>query len=173
MALTYKNWMFMHNGWIPSFENVKRDFLNLLDDDLYKWVKGSTDSELIFALFLQLAKKQHKTPIDIVTVLQETFTLIISMIKTQQNKSIAHLNICISDGKRVVASRYCNSKYVKPETMYVHINKQDKTEVQSVIVASEKLTKSRKDWKLIPSNNCVSIGPDLDPSIHPLSINQD
>ncbi|RUR11302.1 class II glutamine amidotransferase [Legionella sp. km772] len=171
----YKNWMFMHNGWLPSFEKIKREFLNLLDDDLYKWVKGSTDSELIFALFLQLAKKhQHHKLFDIVAVLEETFSLIISIIKNHQNKAVAHLNICISDGKRLVASRYCNSKYVKPETMYVHLGQQSlegKTEAQSVIVASEKLSKSRKDWKLIPSNNCIVIEPNLAIAIQPLNIN--
>ena len=31
-----KNWMFMHNGWIPFFDKVKREFHSLLDDDIYK-----------------------------------------------------------------------------------------------------------------------------------------
>ena len=130
---------------------------------------------MIFALFLQLAKKYRgNKAFDIAKVLQETFSLIISVIKAHHNNAIAHLNICISDGRRMVACRYCTSKNVKPETMYLRVyqqNLEDKTEPQSVIIASEKLNKIRKDWKLIPSNSCVTVEPNLTISIQPLSIN--
>lgn len=167
----YKNWMFMHNGWLPAFEKVKRELLNLLDDELYHWIKGGTDSELIFALFLQLAKKSTKKPVDIVSLLQDCFALIISVLKKHLAKAIAHLNICLTDGKRLVAARYCNSKHLKPETMYICRHEQgteEQTKVDAVIIASEKLNKKNKDWHLIPSNHCVLIEPNLKLSFHPL-----
>ena len=58
--------------------------------------------------------------------------------------------------------------------MYIYVNQQnlaDKIEPQSVIIASEKLNKMRKDWKLIPSNSCVTVEPNLAISIRPLLIN--
>jgi len=164
--------MFMHNGWIPFFDKIKREFHNLLDDDIYKWVKGSTDSEIIFALFLQLAKKhQSNKTLNIEEILQETIFLINSILKKYHNKAVAHLNMCISDGKRITAARFCTSKHVKPETMYFCLNQQlieEKQESQSIIIASEKLSKIKKDWKLIPSNHCVTVEPNLAISIHPL-----
>ena len=85
----YKNWMFMHNGWIPFFDTVKREFHNLLDDDIYKWVKGSTDSEIIFALFLQLAKKhQSNKTLNIEEVLQDTLDAFATALNDNPKKVV-------------------------------------------------------------------------------------
>ena len=54
----YKQWMMMHNGGITNFNQVKRHLRRLLDDDLYRWIQGETDSEHLFALFLQNAQKR-------------------------------------------------------------------------------------------------------------------
>jgi len=69
----YGNWMFMHNGEINDFILIKRHLRHLLDDDIYDWIKGATDSEHLFALFLQLAKNRDLTQLSTVAdVLQET-----------------------------------------------------------------------------------------------------
>ena len=53
---TYQSWMLMHNGEVGDFQGIHRYLRQLLDDDLYHWIKRETDSEHIFALFLQLAR---------------------------------------------------------------------------------------------------------------------
>src|SRR5215831_18459952 len=52
---------FMHNGDLGGFREMRRAIIELLSDDAFAWVKGSTDSEHIFALFID---HYAKTPGD-------------------------------------------------------------------------------------------------------------
>ncbi len=46
------SYTFMHNGGVQNFIHMKRKLQAQLDDDFFRMVAGSTDSENIFALFL-------------------------------------------------------------------------------------------------------------------------
>ena len=50
----YKNWMFMHNGYLADFSQVKRDLTFAVDPSLYPHILGTTDSEVLFYLALTL-----------------------------------------------------------------------------------------------------------------------
>ncbi|RDI42603.1 class II glutamine amidotransferase [Aquicella lusitana] len=54
----YDQYLFMHNGDIGGFEKIKRFLRRKLSDDIYNWVQGQTDSEHLFALFLELFKQE-------------------------------------------------------------------------------------------------------------------
>ena len=47
-------WLWMHNGSITQFHDVKRDLMLAVDPSLYPDVEGSTDSEAFFFLALTL-----------------------------------------------------------------------------------------------------------------------
>lgn len=172
----YKNWLFMHNGWIPNFEKIKRQIHNLLDNDIYNWIKGSTDSELIFALFLQLAKNlKINDAHDIYNTLLKTLDIIDELVKTHHKKGVSYFNICITDGKRIVAFRYCTSSKAKPETMYFSLREDfakkatTETRYKYAIIASEKLsTNNGFKWQVIPINHCFMVESNLSISLHKL-----
>ena len=42
----------MHNGNVNDFTKIRRALLERLRDCLFEWLSGTTDSELLFALFL-------------------------------------------------------------------------------------------------------------------------
>ncbi len=44
------NWLFVHNGVISGFEQLRRDMAMAIDPSLFNSVLGSTDSELMFYL---------------------------------------------------------------------------------------------------------------------------
>jgi glutamine amidotransferase len=44
------NWLWMHNGLIREFHQVKRDLTFAVDPSLYPFIQGSTDSEVFFFL---------------------------------------------------------------------------------------------------------------------------
>ena len=50
----YRNWLWMHNGLIREFHQVKRDLVLAVDPELYPSIEGSTDSEVFFFLALTL-----------------------------------------------------------------------------------------------------------------------
>jgi glutamine amidotransferase len=47
-------WLWMHNGVIREFPQVKRDLVLAVDPSLYSHIEGSTDSEVFFFLALTL-----------------------------------------------------------------------------------------------------------------------
>jgi glutamine amidotransferase len=48
----HKSWLFMHNGSLTGFHDVKRELMLAVDPSLYNEVEGSTDSEALFFLAL-------------------------------------------------------------------------------------------------------------------------
>ncbi|MFE5804571.1 class II glutamine amidotransferase [Streptomyces sp. NPDC056491] len=51
-------WMFMHNGSIAEFHRMRRDLTLLIDPELYPYVEGTTDSEVMFHLALTLGLEE-------------------------------------------------------------------------------------------------------------------
>jgi glutamine amidotransferase len=46
------NWLFMHNGSIAGFHDIKHDLVTAVDPSLYPDIEGSTDTETLFFLAL-------------------------------------------------------------------------------------------------------------------------
>ena len=46
------HWLFMHNGFVDGFHDIKRDLALAVDPSLYPEIEGTTDTELMFYLAL-------------------------------------------------------------------------------------------------------------------------
>lgn len=167
-------WMLMHNGEIHHFIDIKRHLRRLLDDDIYNWIQGETDSEHIFALFLQLSKGKDMSKLAIVAdVLEETFAQILDLIKTFSKVGPSFFNVCITDGQRIVATRYCTSKRIPPETMHYSLGErfivkkghfhmvEEDNKPSTLLISSEKLTNFDAEWHDVPANHLMMVDSDL------------
>jgi len=177
-------WMLMHNGEICHFITIKRHLRHLLDDDIYNWIQGETDSEHLFALFLQLSKGRDLNQLSVVAdVLQATFETITALIHDYSEPGPSFYNVCLTDGKRLLATRYCTSKELLPETMHYSIGSRfgvkrggshmlppDKKGASgSVLIASEVLTDFDMEWHDVPVNHLLMVNADLGIELRPLS----
>jgi predicted glutamine amidotransferase len=54
---TYKNLSFMHNGTVPYFKQIKRSMIMRISERAFQLVQGTTDSEMVFALFVTNLEK--------------------------------------------------------------------------------------------------------------------
>jgi glutamine amidotransferase len=163
-------WMLMHNGEIHQFIKVKRHIRRLLEDDVYYWVKGETDSEHLFGLFLQLAKNRDLTQLSVVAdVLQETINKIQEIVWEFGKDGPSYYNICLTDGRRIVATRYCTSPKKKPLTMHYLVGfdafhrgllgNEEKKPVY-IVVCSEKLNDIASEWEEVPPQHMILIDED-------------
>ena len=154
----YKQWMMMHNGGIHDFNLLKRHLRRLLDDDIYNWIKGETDSEHIFALFLQLSKGRDLSNCDTIAELfQEVFHVIHALMLRYGSPGNSGLNICLTDGKRLYASRYCSDKRYKPASLYVSTESffllhDTKQASKYILISSEKLNDVGEEWHIVPKH---------------------
>ena len=117
---SYGKWTFMHNGGIPHFSKIKLSLLNLLQDEYFQMISGSTDSEHIFALFMSLLpKNEADRNIDsIASTINKTIATIIQLCHKAEIKDACSLNICITDGINMFATRFRNSKCSPPSLYY-------------------------------------------------------
>lgn len=163
------DWMWMHNGDTYDFISVKRHLRHLLDDDIYHQIQGETDSEHIFALFLQRVKGQDLTNISVVAdILGATLHEVRRLVHQFGTSGASYFNVCLTDGKRIIASRYCTdkqqalslhysqgSRFVHKAGRYHMLNEGAKK--ACVLIASEKLTDIEAEWHDVPSNYLLLI----------------
>lgn len=53
----YRNITFMHNGTVPYYKFIKRQMLQTLSDNAFQLIQGTTDSEMMFAMFVTIFER--------------------------------------------------------------------------------------------------------------------
>eukprot|EP00736_Rhodelphis_marinus_P000652 Rmarinus@m.15857 len=163
-------YMFMHNGDLPGFPAMKRRIREALRDDVYNWIAGTTDSEHLFALFINNLRTTEEY-LDR-TELKETFDLTIQqLIQIAEAAEVDHepmyMNIALTDGRTVLVSRYVSLRQKQPSSLFFasgtrfECDRGDSKMLQSerredvLIVCSEPLTNERADWLEVPANHLL------------------
>ncbi|MBY0545379.1 MAG: class II glutamine amidotransferase [Gammaproteobacteria bacterium] len=185
---TYKRFLFMHNGDIAGFDKIKRHIRHELSDDIYSWVKGQTDSEHFFGLFLQIfenMKGEHNTE-SISLALIKTIERLTALQKEHGIDDISYLNIAITDGFSVVASRYISHPEKPCPTLYYAAGSAYETRdgnchvlptkpeegVEAVLLVSEKLTNYKAEWHEIPVNHLLLVQQDLSINLKEITLGE-
>ena len=105
------NWLFVHNGMIRGYHELRRDLAFSVDPALYPWIEGTTDSELMFHLALTYGLEEEP-----LAALERMAGLV---EKTGEVHSIEHplqMTLGLSDGQRVFAVRYSSER--QSRTLY-------------------------------------------------------
>ena len=178
----YNNYLMAHNGGVEEFEKIKRELRSKLSDEMYLWIKGQTDSEHLFAYFLDILNRKGKeiTADDIADAFEEMIVDLKQFIKNAGIEEAAYLNMVFTDGERIVGLRYATNN-VTPLTLYYsegskyvceegvcHMLPPQNNE-SSVMIVSEKLTDIIDDWQMIPSNHMVLVYKDLSVKLRPVT----
>ena len=140
---THLQWCFMHNGYLLNFETDSREKIrNELSTEYSSLIKGSTDSEYIFALLMQLL--ETNTPIIAIQKCIKTITKIMG-----SNRAL--LNIILSDGKQLYATRHAINGE-SPSLYYANNTLEFGSENQ--LIASEKLNND-PNWSAISEHEII------------------
>lgn len=148
----YQRWMFMHNGQIGGYAQVRRTLEARLPDELYAARKGATDSELLFLLALAQAKAGLSIPEAVLTVFDDTVNLMCEHGVTPPLRFSAAL----ADGEALHVFRLASDD--KPPSLYVHRGS------RGTAVASEPLDDGG-NWQLLPAGSVMSfdrVGRDIE-----------
>ncbi|KYG41779.1 hypothetical protein M433DRAFT_27356 [Acidomyces richmondensis BFW] len=186
---------FMHNGVVSDFAKIKREVTWEMGEAAFSNVHGGTDSEHLAGLYLtyltgggsdaasfekefsleKMAEAMHQTVRTIITLQQKMLGG-----KAQPNS----LNLCATDGTKLVAYRFRNHATEQPPSLYYSTKagttlnrkypdhpdgielpdrlcgtKNEKEHGDHLIVASEPSTYKSEDWRLIGKNQCVLYRP--------------
>jgi ergothioneine biosynthesis protein EgtC len=156
----YQNLLFIHNGRVEKFrQTLLREIRSLLTQDIYENIYGSTDSEHIFALLLSQWQINSHQPLE--SALQSTLKMLLDMAKSNQVEVSA--NLIISDGKRLIASRFATDSPA-PSLYWLQNNSLFPA---AVIIASEPLFNG--NWQSCPENSIISVSDNGDIQVQSVS----
>ncbi len=155
-----RHFLFTHNGFIDNFRaTLYQPIRSHIKDTVYQKIEGTTDSEHIFALFLnELAAVDGNWE----KALQGTLNTLSKLAKPYGVKVLA--NIVISDGNQLIASRCAIGS--TPPSLYWLQNAPHFP--NSVIIASEPLFPG--NWNPCPESSMICVTEDLKINMHPIDL---
>jgi glutamine amidotransferase len=182
---SYGKFLWMHNGYIAGFQKMKRRLQMCVRDELYHYVQGNTDSEWMFALFLNNLTdplNQEFTADQLKQALLKTISQLNEWAKELNITQWSLMNFAVSDGQTTLCTRYVNSASAEPASLFYSSGTRfeasnDKGEYKMVkadrregvvIVTSEPLTFERTDWLPVPVNSIVVITEKLNVLVYPI-----
>ncbi len=155
----FGSWLFQHNGVIPQFERVERRLLFDVDPELFRFVEGSTDSELIFYLSLTFGLRDEPR-----AALERTVAHVERVCREAGVDEPFTLSAAVSDGRRLFAVRYSTDG--KSPTLYHSrhvraLRALDRTYEtlpdDAVVVLSEPLDDLTEHWEAVPESSFVTV----------------
>ena len=137
----YKNFLFSHNGFIKNFNfSHKKKILKNIDSELLSSLKGNTDSEYIFFLFLHAYQKIK----NISKAIYET----IKILERICNQAMLNFLIAYQTKSKqeIYATKYAIN--LTPPSLYYFIDKKN-----NIFVSSEKL--DNNNWISIQEHTLI------------------
>lgn len=116
-------YLFMHNGVVAGFMQVRRRLLAELSDAAYNAVQSfHSDSAVSFALFLNHLPDLHtQHPPDVLLACVQKTIATIRRIQQEMGVSpsdVSLLNYVVSDGRTLIATRYVSNADESPASLY-------------------------------------------------------
>lgn len=142
---SHKNQIFLHNGNIPNFSAKRSVILSHIDKDLWPYIKGETDTEYMFYLFLTIKKKLESREIyaSEEDILEETTEKMFDYLK-QHYKQFSS-NLVYANKTHSIIIRYAFSTDAKP----LYFNGRN-----SLLISSLPLM---NNYKLIPIHTIIIV----------------
>ena len=163
----HERWLFVHNGALNEFHEIRRDLLLAVDPSLFEGINGSTDSELLFYLALTFGLED-----DPVAGLERAVGFVEATARARGVEHPVQMTIGVSDGERLWAVRYSSQhrsrtlfvsddaaalRQLHPESERLqHLTDEDRA------VVSEPLGDLPGVWREVPESTALIIqsGPD-------------
>ena len=141
--------LFMHNGQIGGYAQLRRTLEAQLPDALYAERRGATDSELLFLLALARMQAGAAPDAAVLAVLDEVMALMQAARITQPLRFAAVL----SDGERLFAFRIASD--AQPPTLYLRRAASGTTIASEPLCAT--LGEAGTSWQLLAPGAVVTL----------------
>jgi predicted glutamine amidotransferase len=160
----YRNWLFVHNGYVAAYERLRRDLLMAVHPDLFVNIRGSTDSELLFHLALTFGLAD-----DPVAGLARMAGFVEAAAAAAGiDEPALQMTVGLSDGARLYAVRYAsggevNSLFVSEDAaslrmLYPESERLGHFSDDARAVVSEPLIDLPGLWREVPAGTALVIG---------------
>jgi predicted glutamine amidotransferase len=139
-------WLFMHNGQIGGYAQVRRALEARLPDALYAARKGATDSELLFLLALARIEQQGSSVHD---AMRATLDDTASLMRAHGVDKALRFSAALADGQQLHIFRCASDD--APPTLYL------KQGEHGTVVASEPLADGEDGWRALKNGEMLTL----------------
>ncbi len=101
----YGQWLWMHNGSLAGFHEVKRDLLTAVDASLFPGIEGSTDTETLFFLALTFGLTD-----DPPAAVARAVGFVEDVGRRHGVEYPVHMTVATTDGESIWVFRYSSEK---------------------------------------------------------------
>ena len=161
------HWLFMHNGFVDGFHEIKRDLALAVDPSLYPEMEGTTDTEMMFHLALTFGLKD-----DPPQAVARTVGLVEATGREHGIEFPFQGTIATTDGERIWAFRYSSkgdsrSLFFSTDLptlreLYPENEELQGLDEESRLVVSEPLGDLPGAWNEVPESSYGVIQPGQD-----------
>lgn len=138
----YRNWIFVHNGYVADYERLRRELLLAVHPDLFKNIAGSTDSELLFHLALTFGLLDDP----IAGIARMAGFVEATAAAAGVRKPAVQMTVGLSDGTQLYAARYASGPEVN--TLFVS---EDPESVRALYPERERVGHFSNDARVVVS----------------------
>jgi predicted glutamine amidotransferase len=155
-------WLFVHNGVIADFHEMRRELMLAVDPGLFAEIQGSTDSEVLFFLALTFGLEK-----DVLGALERAVGFVEETASAHGIERVAQTSIGVGDGERVWAVRYSTegrsrSLFVSADVESLRRLHPDNPRLQRLqdgdrVVVSEPFADLPGAWEEIPEATALTV----------------
>ena len=147
--------LFSHNGFVEEFTAaIRAPLREALGPDLESTVRGTTDSEYLFALLRR--EMRTKPP-------PEAIRAVFARLDGWLGARCALLNLLLCDGARIYATRHA----LRHESPSLHVGRDPALFGEGWLAASEPLS-GAAEWRAVPDHSLAVLEAGRPPRIEPL-----
>jgi len=148
-------WMFMHNGFVGSWNRLRRKVESLIPDALYPSRIGTTDSEAVFLAIMGAGLEA-----DPIAAAEATLRRICTLVNEDGRRERLRFTSALTNGRDLYAFRFAEND--APNSLYF------REESDEVVVVSEPLDRTGR-WTQVPPNHVLVARQGSAAEIHPFS----
>jgi predicted glutamine amidotransferase len=151
-------WLWMHNGSLAGFREVKRDLVLAVDPSLYPDIEGSTDTETLFYLALTFGLDD-----DPPTAVARAVGFVEDVGRRHGVEYPVHMTVAASDGESIWVFRYSSEKatsslYYSTEVaqvrrLYPELDVLGRLGADARFIVSEPLRELPGAWNEVPEGS--------------------
>ncbi len=175
----YGGYLLMHNGHVGSFRAIRRRLLESLTDEAFNVPRGSTDTEHLFAVFVDELLRSG-CPVDpgagptsdgigaleLARRLSAAIARVLDLVEEHGDGESSFLNVAVADGSHVAVCRFDTDPEEQPESLYLFHgemyepagrrfpDRRPEDEGEAMVVSSERLT-GDPGWMAVPPNSML------------------
>jgi predicted glutamine amidotransferase len=159
-------WLWMHNGVIRGFREIKRELMMAVDPALYPDLEGSTDSEALFYLALTFGLED-----DPIRAVSQAVGFVERVAGQHGVVNPVQMTVATSDGSTVWAFRYSSegrsrtlffsTKVARLLELHPEVEVLHRLGDETRFVVSEPLRDLSGAWNEVPESSCGVVGPGL------------